>query len=404
MAEDKKKLRPPTKEERLKGLPTSRDEAIEKGITRYFRGDEEYVIRNYGSKTAPQGRDTKAALRKASRGGGTKGSRKEYEFLSTPPEARTGEERRLFGKAMVEARQKGLVGDHKYSVARTGNALKIMSPERQALYHERFRKAGIPIGNQAGNIEEVTEAVNQAKVGEEQRLNKHLDELRIKNSRRVTSNSPLKSKAVLELHRRFKEKEKLKYSDYPEWQKDEVVIGNGDGKVNGNGNGNVNGNGNGNGKVNGNAKNLKISGNKTRKVDAALNIGANVASGNYAGAAVGATSVAAAETLKSKAAQKAIAQQIATIAAKRGGKTALKLVPGLDVLISGKETLDYLKQGKLDQAGIAALSGAIGWIPIIGDGASAALDLTNTGIDISRLQVPTKGKKKTSTRRLKIKT
>lgn len=69
-------------------------------------------------------------------------------------------------------------------------------------------------------------------------------------------------------------------------------------------NGNAEANGNGNGKVNGKAKNLKISGNKTRKLDAALNIGANVASGNYAGAAVGAGSVAMSETLKSKAAQK----------------------------------------------------------------------------------------------------
>tara|TARA_Y100001973_G_scaffold1974_1_gene2895 strand:+ start:31 stop:1107 length:1077 start_codon:yes stop_codon:yes gene_type:complete len=358
MAENRKKLRPPTKEERLKGLPTSRDEAIEKGITRYFRGDEEYVIRNYGSKTAPQGRDTKAALRKASRGGGSKGARKEYEFLSTPLEARTGDARRRFGRAMVEARQKGLVGDHRYSVARTGNALKIMSPDRQKLYHDRFKKAGIAIGNQAANIDEISEALNYAKVVEEKKLDSALKRL-----------------------------EKL--------------------KINGNSNSNGNGkNGNGLNGKNGKSKNgLSISGaGKTRKLDAALNIGANVASGNYAGAAVGAGTIAAAETLKSKAAQKAIAQQIATIAAKRGGKTALKLVPGLDVLISGKETLDYLKQGKLDQAGIAALSGAIGWIPIVGDGASAALDLTNTGIDISRLQIPTKGSKKTSTRRLKIKT
>ena len=172
-----KKLRPPTKEERLKGLPTSREAAIEQGITRYFRGDEEYVIRNFGSKTAPQGRDTKASLRKASRGGGSQGSRKLYETLSTPPEAQTGQGRRDFGKAMVEARQKGLVGDHKYSVARTGNALKDMSPSRQALMHKRFRDAGIAIGNQVGNIEEVTEKVNYAKVGEERRLDKHLKNL-----------------------------------------------------------------------------------------------------------------------------------------------------------------------------------------------------------------------------------
>ena len=385
MQGNKGRLRPATKEDYAKGLPTSREAAIEKGITRFINPEDgkEYVIRNYGSKSKPRGFLAEAGYRKATRGGGSKGSRKLYELLSTPPEARTGDARRLFAKSMVEARQKGLVGDHRYSVARTGNALKIMSPERQKLYHERFKKAGIVIGNQAGNIDEISEELNYAKVGEERKLDsalKKLERLQIKQG------FPAQTKGGLEAKRRFKEKEKLKYSDYPEWQKDEVVIDNG------------------NGKVNAKANNLKISGNKTRKVDAALNIGANLATGNVAGAAVGAGTIAAAETLKSKAAQKAIAQQIATIAAKRGGKTALKLVPGLDVLISGKETLDYLKQGKLDQAGIAALSGAIGWIPIVGDGASAALDLSNTGIDISRLQVPTKGSKKTSTRRLKIKT
>ena len=69
MAANKKKLRQVTNKDRLKGLPKSREEAIKRGITRYLRGDEEWVIRNYGSKTAPKGRDTRAALRKASRGG-----------------------------------------------------------------------------------------------------------------------------------------------------------------------------------------------------------------------------------------------------------------------------------------------------------------------------------------------
>ena len=153
MAENKKKLRPPTKKERLKGLPKSRTAAIRRGLTRYIRDGEEWVIRNYGSKTAPKGRDTLAWKRKASRGGGSQGSRKEYETLSTPPEARTGKGRGDFGRAMVEARRKGLVGDHRFSVARTGNALKMMSPARQALYHKRFKDAGIDIGNQAGNID-----------------------------------------------------------------------------------------------------------------------------------------------------------------------------------------------------------------------------------------------------------
>ena len=211
-----KELRPPTKEE-YKNLPKTKAEAIKRGLSRFNPGDEkgERVIRNYGSKAFPKGIVATASNRKVTRGGGSGGSRQLNEKLSTPKWA----DKLKFGKAMAEARAKGLVGDHKYSVARTGNALQEMSPERQALYHERFRKAGIPIGNQAGNIEEVTEAVNQAKVGEEQRLNKHLDELRIRKG------DPTKTKAALEVKRRFKAKEREKYSDYPEWKKGEVVIG-----------------------------------------------------------------------------------------------------------------------------------------------------------------------------------
>ena len=128
----------------------------------------------------------------------------------------------------------------------------------------------------------------------------------------------------------------------------------------------------------------KLSG-KTRRADLVAQTVSGAATGNVVQAGVAGTTLAMTEALKSPAAQKAIAKQIAEITAKRGAKTAAKLIPGLDIVISGAETWGYLKQGKLDQAGIAALSGAIGWIPVVGDGASAVLDLTNTGIDISRL-------------------
>ena len=173
-----------------------------------------------------------------------------------------------------------------------------------------------------------------------------------------------------------------------------------------------NGNGhNGNGK---NGKNGKVNGgafgaaSKTRKADALLNIGANAATGNYAGVAVGGGALAMTAALQNRKTQKAVGKQVSKLLGKRAGRTMLKGIPGLDVLLSGQETVDYLKRGKLDQAGIAALSGAIGWIPIIGDGISASLDLTNTGIDISRLQVPTGTSKKKgvkgTTRRLKFST
>jgi len=124
---------------------------------------------------------------------------------------------------------------------------------------------------------------------------------------------------------------------------------------------------------------------KTRTADLVAQTGMNVASGNVIGAGISGGTLLASEAMKSPAAQKAIAKQISKLIAERGAKTAAKLVPGLDVALSGKEAWDYASQGKWDQAGLAALSGAVGWIPVIGDGASAALDLTNTGIDISRL-------------------
>ena len=172
-------------------------------------------------------------------------------------------------------------------------------------------------------------------------------------------------------------------------------------KIKANGNGNDNGNG-----VNGkNGKNGKLNGittgsGKARLVDSALQIGTNVATGNYAGAAIGAGTLAGSQVLQNSVVQKRVAQQITKLIAERGAKSAAKLVPGLDIALSGKESWDYLRQGKLDQAGIAALSGAIGWLPLVGDGISAALDLSNTGLDIARLQVPNKRAR----RKLKVKT
>ena len=154
---------------------------------------------------------------------------------------------------------------------------------------------------------------------------------------------------------------------------------------------------------------LQIGTGKTRKLDAAINIGANLAAGNTAGAAVQAGMLGTTEALKNKAVQKAMARQIAAIAAKRGSKSALKLIPGVDIGLSAKEAWDYATQGKWDQAGIAAASGAVGWVPGIGDAISAGLDLTNTGIDVSRMQLSDrKGRKNKTdveapTRRMKFK-
>ena len=133
---------------------------------------------------------------------------------------------------------------------------------------------------------------------------------------------------------------------------------------------------------------------KTRTADLVAQTATGVATGNVVQAGVAGGTLAATQVLQSPQVQKRVASQIADLVAKRGAKTAAKFMPGLDIVISGKESWDYLRQGKLDQAGIAALSGAIGWVPVIGDGASAALDLTNTGIDISRLDFNQQGSAK----------
>ena len=176
---------------------------------------------------------------------------------------------------------------------------------------------------------------------------------------------------------------------------------------NGNGNGH-NGNGkNGNGHVNGKRNGITTGGGKTRTLDAALQIGTNIGTGNYGGAAIGVGTLGAAKVLQNSAVQRRVASQVAKLMAERGAKTTAKLIPGLDVALSAKESWDYLKQGKLDQAGIAAISGAIGWLPLIGDGASAALDLSNTGLDIARLNIPNRKnrkKLKRTTRSLKLAT
>jgi hypothetical protein len=129
---------------------------------------------------------------------------------------------------------------------------------------------------------------------------------------------------------------------------------------------------------------------KTRRIGGLGNVGLNIATGNVVGTVLAGATYGTSEALKNPIVQKRVSEQLAELVAKRGSKTAMKLIPGLDILISGGETWDYLMLGRWDQAGIAAISGAIGWLPIIGDGASAALDLTNLGLDIARLKKPSK--------------
>ena len=93
---------------------------------------------------------------------------------------------------------------------------------------------------------------------------------------------------------------------------------------------------------------------------------------------------------QSAAVQKRFASLAGELIAKRGSKSALKFIPGVDVALSGAESWGYITEGKWDQAGIAALSGLIGWVPGLGDFGAALLDATNTGLDIARLDPKSK--------------
>ena len=109
-----------------------------------------------------------------------------------------------------------------------------------------------------------------------------------------------------------------------------------------------------------------------RKADIYANIGANLASGNTIGAAAGLAPLA----LTTKPVQKGIFH----LAKKFGAKRAAALAPGVGAGIAGLETAGYLGQGRNIQAGIAAVSGVTGEIPIL-EPVSIAADLSNTVID-----------------------
>jgi hypothetical protein len=117
---------------------------------------------------------------------------------------------------------------------------------------------------------------------------------------------------------------------------------------------------------------------KTMKIGGGLRTAdslAQIASGNVIGGGVGLALQ-----------QEPIQKQIAKLLAKRAAKTSAKLVPGVDIGLSAAEAAQYFASGNYIQGGIASLSGAVGWIPGVGDAASAALDLANTGMDINKLK------------------
>ena len=127
----------------------------------------------------------------------------------------------------------------------------------------------------------------------------------------------------------------------------------------------------------------KVAG-RVSKAEALAMMGLHVASGNIPGVLISAGSLSAQLAAQNPTVQKKAIDLGARIIARRGAKSAAKLIPGVDILISGKEAFDYASQGRFDQAALAALSGAIGWVPGVGDLGAALIDMTNTAIDVSR--------------------
>ena len=157
---DKNGLRAPNTQE-MAQLPTSMEEAVKRKLNVYLEGDQPKKIR-FKERAKPNEFGIKGEIEDYSkwkdRGHLSKGKRPQDERLSTPE----GADKKAFRKAMAKARMQGLEGDHNYSVARTGNALREMTPERRQVYHQRFKDAGIDLGNQEGNITPRDSYTNQA--------------------------------------------------------------------------------------------------------------------------------------------------------------------------------------------------------------------------------------------------
>ena len=147
---DKNDLRAPNTNE-MADLPTSMEDAVKQKLNVYLENDQPKKIR-FKERAKPNKLGIKGEIEDYSkwkdRGHLSKGKRPKDERLSTPE----GADKKAYRKAMSKARTQGLEGDHNYSVARTGNALREMTPERRQTYHQRYKDAGIDLGNQEGNI------------------------------------------------------------------------------------------------------------------------------------------------------------------------------------------------------------------------------------------------------------
>ena len=156
----RKTLRLPKGDE-WKELPTSKTQAIKLGLNRFIPEDGQLrEIRRFGSRLYPKGKVELWSSRSANRGGGSSGSRQQNEQLSTPPWA----DKTSYNKARANANSMGLDADHIRAIARTAEGIKWLEStgrgDRDRLW-DSYERAGLPLGNQAGNIAPEDSATNQ---------------------------------------------------------------------------------------------------------------------------------------------------------------------------------------------------------------------------------------------------
>ncbi len=144
-----------------KKLPRTKAQAIDKGLNRFIGEDGQLrEIRKFGSSRYPQGTVERWSSRKQNRGSSTGGSRQINEQLATPPWAN----KTKFGQAMAEANSMGLDGDHIREIARTAEGVKWLESTGRGTAEQMFtnyEKAGLPLGNQAGNVQPLDPVLNR---------------------------------------------------------------------------------------------------------------------------------------------------------------------------------------------------------------------------------------------------
>lgn len=144
-----------------KKLPRSKAQAIDRGLNRFIGKDGQLrEIRRFGSSQYPQGTVERWSSRNQNRGGGTGGTRQLNEQLATPPWA----DKTKFSTAMADANAMGLDGDHIREISRTAEGIRWLESTGRGTAEQMFdsyEKAGLPLGNQAGNVQPLNPKLNQ---------------------------------------------------------------------------------------------------------------------------------------------------------------------------------------------------------------------------------------------------